>query len=125
MALAKPPRKRTEKVKLLMSLSRKGSNNPHFGQKHSEETKELMRKSKTGRKLSEGRSLATPPKDIISSTLGHETYLYKLLDTSSGHTILSKIEIENSTFKLEKNKEIHNEKIDKYLLDGYARNLIL
>ena len=49
-----------------MSLSRKGSNNPQFGQRHSEETKELMRKSKTGRKLSE------KTKEIISSSLKEE-----------------------------------------------------
>ena len=98
-----------------MSLSKKGSNNPRFGQRHSEETKELMRKSKTGRKLSE------KTKEIISSMLGHETYLYKLLDTSPGHTIISNIEIENS-FKLEKNKEIHNDKINtRVIFIGAAR----
>lgn len=94
-----------------MSLSRKGSKNPLYGKKHSEETKELMKNSKIGWLRPK---LSTNTKNTISSALGHKTYLYKLLDTEK--TILSKMEIENTTFKVEKNKEIYNDKNEKFLL---------
>ena len=35
-----------------MSITRKGSNNPFYGNKHNEESKELIRQSKIGKKQS-------------------------------------------------------------------------
>jgi group I intron endonuclease len=62
----------TEETKLLMSLARKGSKNPFYGYKHSEVSKELIRKSKIGKI----QSLET--REARSSTLGQTIYLYKL-----------------------------------------------
>jgi len=42
----------TAETKLLMSITRKGSNNPFYGNKHNEESKELIRQSKIGKKQS-------------------------------------------------------------------------
>jgi hypothetical protein len=47
-----------------MSLSKKGINNPLYGKTHSEETKNLMRKLKTGTTLSNNT------KNSISTALG-------------------------------------------------------
>ena len=66
-------RKHTTDTKELMSLSKKGINNPLYGKTHSEETKNLMRKLKTGTTLSNNT------KNSISTALGSETYLYKYI----------------------------------------------
>jgi len=66
-------RKHTADTKELMSISKKGLNNPLYGKNHSEETKTLMSKLKRGTKLS------YDTKKLISTTLGSETYLYKCI----------------------------------------------
>jgi NUMOD3 motif/NUMOD1 domain len=55
-----------------MSIARKGSKNPFYGNKHSEVSKELIRKSKIGKK----QSIET--REARSSKLGQTIYLYKL-----------------------------------------------
>jgi group I intron endonuclease len=61
----------TEETKLLMSMSRTGSKNPFYGNKHREVSKELIRKSKIGKT----QSIET--REAISTTLGQTIYLYK------------------------------------------------
>lgn len=67
--------KHTMETKELMSLSKKGFNNPLYGQTHSDKTKALMSRLKTGNIFSNNT------KFLISKSLGDETYLYKIVKT--------------------------------------------
>ena len=90
----------TEETKLLMSRNRKGSKNPFYGNKHSEESKELIRKSKLGKT----QSIET--REARSSTLGQTIYLYKKnIETNL------EIELTNYDYLLYKEKSINNSNI--------------
>jgi group I intron endonuclease len=87
----------TEETKLLMSRNRTGPKNPFYGNKHSEESKELIRKSKLGKT----QSIET--REARSSTLGQTIYLYKKnIDKNL------EIELTNSDYLLYKDKSINN-----------------
>jgi group I intron endonuclease len=75
----------TEETKILMSIARKGSKNPFYGNKHSEASKELIRKSKIGKK----QSIET--REARSTTLGQPIYLYKINKDLNLEVELSKI----------------------------------
>jgi group I intron endonuclease len=76
----------TEETKLLMSIARKGSKNPFYGNKHSELSKELIRNSKIGKK----QSIET--REARSSKLGHTIYLYKLNTDKKSDVELTKFD---------------------------------
>ena len=67
----------TEETKLLMSINNSGNNNPMYGKKHSDQTKDLIRISKLGRVVDAKTRL------LMSTSHGTPVFLYALCSECS------------------------------------------
>ena len=67
----------TEETKLLMSINNSGNNNPMYGKKHSDQTKDLIRISKLGRVVDAKTRL------LMSTSHGTPVFLYALCSDCS------------------------------------------
>lgn len=103
-------KKFTSETKALMSLKKTKENNPLFGKKHSEETKELM----TGREKALGRKHSEDTKLLMSSKHGSSVNIYEKCSSEGFKLIGSFV----SARRAGKFLEISGSTVVKYMKSG-------